>query len=213
MTAAAPLPQALLAQASKLGTSTVYEASGIACSIDPGIRPVWQGATVAASAYRLACAPQDNLALHLALEKAPAGSVLVVEAGGFPAGYWGEVLTVAAAQRGIMGLVINGSVRDNGALRDRGFPVFARGVSMRGTGKARVPALGRPMIFCDVPVAAGDLVMGDEDGVLILPAGTVADVIGKAHARFEKELEMIEMPRTGATTVDLLGLAARRDKI
>lgn len=213
MAAPSGYPAELLTRALSLGSSTIYEASGADCSVDPAIRPVWLGAAVAAPAYPLTCAPQDNLALHIALERAPEGSVLVVEAGGFSSGYWGEVLTVAAEARGITGLVIDGSVRDIGALRTREFPVFARGVSMRGTGKARVPAVGQPMIFGGVPVTAGDLVVADEDGVLILPAGIVAATMENAQARFEKEAEMMDSLRGGVTTVDLLGLSDWRAKV
>jgi 4-hydroxy-4-methyl-2-oxoglutarate aldolase len=132
--------QTLLEQACKLGTSTLFEASGLSTSaVDTNIRTVWAGASVAGPAYPLECSPGDNLAIHIALEKAPHGSVLVVSAQGFVAGYWGEVLTVAAEAAGVVGLVIDGGVRDIAAMTARRFPVFARGVSMRGTIKASAP--------------------------------------------------------------------------
>ncbi|HWQ09900.1 MAG TPA: RraA family protein, partial [Holophaga sp.] len=125
-------PEAL-ALALRLGTATLHEASDLPGSaVDPAIRPIWIGAALAAPAFPVACAPGDNLAIHLALERAPRGSVLVVAADGFVAGYWGEVLTVAAEAAGLAGLVIDGGVRDTDALARRRFPVFARGISVRG---------------------------------------------------------------------------------
>ncbi|NIF74473.1 dimethylmenaquinone methyltransferase, partial [Burkholderia sp. Ap-962] len=97
---------AQLEQARRLGTSTLHEASGLAdSSVDPAIRTVWAGASLAGAAYPVACAPGDNLAIHVAMEQAPRGSVLVVSAGGFVAGYWGEVLAAAAEAAGVAGLV------------------------------------------------------------------------------------------------------------
>jgi 4-hydroxy-4-methyl-2-oxoglutarate aldolase len=115
-----------------LGSSTLYEASGLPCAVDREIRAVWKGAFIAAPAYPLQCSPGDNLGLHLAVAKAPRGSVLVCDCADFIAGYWGEVLTVAAEAAGIVGFVINGGVRDIAALEAHGFPVFARGISVKG---------------------------------------------------------------------------------
>jgi 4-hydroxy-4-methyl-2-oxoglutarate aldolase len=203
---------ALLAQARALGTSTLYEAGGLpTSSADPAIRTVWPGASVAGPAYPLECSPGDNLAIHVAMEKAPRGSVLVISAAGFVAGYWGEVLTVAAEAAGIVGLVIDGGVRDIAALTARRFPVFARGVSMRGTIKASVPSVGQPISFTGTPVAAGDLVVADDDGVLIIPAAQVAATLAKGQARADKEAGIMERLREGRTTLDLLGLSQWRD--
>jgi 4-hydroxy-4-methyl-2-oxoglutarate aldolase len=196
-----------LAQAGQLGTSTLFEASGLAHgATDIAIRPVWPGAAVAGPAFPLECAPGDNLAIHVAMEKAPCGSVLVVAAGGFVAGYWGEVLTVAAEAAGIAGLVIDGGVRDIAALRARRFPVFARGVSMRGTLKASVPSVGLPIHFTGTPVAAGDLVVADDDGVLVIPRDRVASTLARGQARADKEARMMEALAGGRTTLELMQL-------
>jgi len=194
----------------ELGTSTLYEASKLNCSVDPAIRPAWDGARVAATAYPVVCAPGDNLALHLAVEQAPKGSVLVVATSDFVAGYWGEVLSVAAVAAGIRGLIIDGGVRDIDAMKRMRFPAFARGISMRGTIKKTAPSVGEPMLFGGVPVAAGDVVVGDADGVAIIPAGRFAQVLDAARARAEKEARFMDQLRNGATTVELLGLTGHR---
>jgi len=207
MTNAQAYPEDLLEQALKLGTSTIHEASGLASSAtDTNIRPVWKGAAVAGAAYTLQCSPGDNLAIHHAMKKAPAGSILVIDTKGFMAGYWGEVLTVSAKTSGIRGLVTDGGVRDIDALEAHQFPVFARGVCMRGTLKASFGSVGEPLHFTGTPVKAGDLVVADTDGVVIIPAEHVAETMAKSHARFQKEEKMMEELRQGATTYDLLGL-------
>ncbi|CAG9247991.1 4-hydroxy-4-methyl-2-oxoglutarate aldolase [Paraburkholderia unamae] len=202
---------AWLEQARNLGTSTLFESCGLpTSSVDPDIRPVWAGASVAGPAYPLECSPGDNLSIHIAMEQAPRGSILVVATGGFVAGYWGEVLTVAAEAAGVAGLVIDGGVRDIAALKARRFPVFTRGVSMRGTIKASAPSVGRPINFAGTPVAPGDLLVADDDGVLVLPAAHVEATLAKGQARADKEAAIMEQLREGKTTIDLLGLAQWR---
>ncbi|CCE97000.1 putative dimethylmenaquinone methyltransferase [Sinorhizobium fredii HH103] len=208
MPASAPFSAEALELARKLGTSTLFEASGLSTSaVDPAVRPVWAGASVAGPAYPVECAPGDNLAIHVAMEKAPRGSILVVATGGFVAGYWGEVLTVAAEAAGVSGLVIDGGVRDIAALTARRFPVFTRGISVCGTIKASVPSVGRPISFTGTPVAAGDLVVADDDGVIVIPAAQAEATLAKGRARADKEAVMMQQLQEGRSTLELLGLA------
>lgn len=193
-------------RAKALGSATLYEASGLPTAVDPAIRPLWRGAFIAAPAYPLECSPGDNLALHLALERAPKGSVLVVGTGNFIAGYWGEVLTVAAQAAGVVGLVIDGGVRDIKAIEKLGFPVFSRGVSVKGTVKATAPSVGEPMLFNGARVAAGDLVVADDDGIVIIPRAEVERTLVEGEARADKETRMMAALREGRTTVELMGL-------
>lgn len=202
-----PYRAEMLDQARTLGTSTLYEASGLATSsVDPAIRTVWPGASVAGPAYPLECSPGDNLSIHIAMERVPRGSVLVVSTGGFVSGYWGEVLTVAAEAAGVAGLVIDGGVRDIAALVARRFPVFTRGISMRGTIKASAPSVGQPLSFAGTPVAAGDLVVADDDGVLVIPIADVERTLTQGQARADKEAQMMDALRAGRSTLDLMGL-------
>ncbi|MFZ6044594.1 RraA family protein [Pseudomonas sp. CR3202] len=193
-------------RAQALGSSTLYEASGLPTAVDPAIRPLWRGAFIAAPAFPLECSPGDNLALHLALERAPKGSVLVVGTGNFVAGYWGEVLTVAAQAAGVVGLVIDGGVRDIQAIEKLGFPVFSRGVSVKGTVKATAPSIGESMPFNGAQVAPGDLVVADDDGVVIIPRAEVERTLAEGEARADNEARMMAALRAGSTTVELMGL-------
>lgn len=199
---------AFFEQAKKLGSSTIFEASDLpTSSVDPLIRPVWSGAAVSGPAYPVECSPGDNLAIHRALKKVPRGSILVVSTGGFVAGYWGEVLTVAAEEAGVIGLIIDGGVRDIAALIEHKFPVYTRGISVRGTIKASAPSVGEPINFAGTPVSAGDLVVADDDGVVIVPAQHAASTLQNAKARFDKEAIMMAALRSGRSSLELLGLS------
>lgn len=184
------------ARARALGSSTLYEASGLPYAVDPLIRPLWAGANIVAPACPLTCSPGDNLAIHVAMERAPRGSVLVVAACGFVAGYWGEILTVAAEAAGIIGLVTDGGARDIAALAARRFPVFARGVSVRGTIKASAPSVGRPQLITGVPVAASE----------------AERVVAAGEAGAAREAAMMEKLVQGATTLELMGLSEWRTR-
>ncbi|MDE3085800.1 MAG: RraA family protein [Acidobacteriota bacterium] len=188
-----------------LGSATLGESGGE--PLPPRIRAVWGGARLAAPAFPVRCTPGDNLAVHVAVTLAPAGSALVVDVGDVAErGYWGEVLTTAAEARGLAGLVIDGGVRDTAALEAHGFPVFAATVALRGASKVAAGTAGIGTDVAGVRVEAGDWVVGDADGVVVVAAGSLGDVIGRAEARAEKEEGLFGALRRSATTVELLGL-------
>jgi 4-hydroxy-4-methyl-2-oxoglutarate aldolase len=190
-----------------LGAATLGESG--ARRLPPRVRAAWPGAALAAPAYPVGCTPGDNLAVHVAVTRAPAGSVLVVDVGDVHhRGYWGEVLTTAAQARGLAGLVIDGGVRDVGALERLGFPVFSDGIVLPGATKDSRGTAGLPVSVAGVPVGPGDWVVGDVDGVVVVPAGSVADVIAAGRARESAEQGYFEALRAGSTTVELLGLDA-----
>lgn len=190
-------------------SATLYEASGLPIALDPRIRAAWTGARLCGPAFTVQGRGGDNLALHHAVLAAPPGSVLVVDAEGAQHGHWGEVLAVAAQQRGIVGLLIDGGVRDREEQRGRGFPVFSRNNSVLGTQKAYPGLLGQPVLLGGVSIATGDLVVGDADGVVSLPASEVPRVLAAADARVAHEQDVFARLVSGATTVDLYGLPRR----
>ena len=190
-----------------LGSATLGESGGRPMA--PRISAVWPGATVAAPAYPVRCAPADNLAIHTAVVRAPAGSVLVVDVGDVPdRGYWGEVLTTGAEARGLVGLVIDGGVRDTAALAEHGFPVFSAMVALRGASKEQRGTNGVPATVGGVEVTRGDWVVGDADGVVVVPGDRVGEVLAAGRARADKEARFFEALRAGSTTVELLSLDA-----
>ncbi|HEY5023576.1 MAG TPA: RraA family protein [Acidimicrobiales bacterium] len=190
-----------------LGAATVGESGGR--PMRPRVKAVWRGACLAAPAFPVRCTPGDNLAIHVAVASAPPGYALAVDVGDEDEfGYWGEVLTTAAQARGVAGLVIDGGVRDAGALEAHGFPVFSTMVALRGASKNRPGTVGAPVEVGGVSVAAGDWLVGDVDGVAVVVAATVDEVLGAGRVRAEKEEAMFSALRRGDTTIGLLGLDA-----
>ena len=130
------IAQEKLIQLRDLGTATIYEAQGAKGALDSGMKPIDPTVRLAGPALTVDARPADNLILHYAVLKAKPGDVLVVDAKAFmEAGPWGDVLTLQAMKLGIAGLVINGCVRDANLIIELGFPVFCRGLSIKGTGK------------------------------------------------------------------------------
>jgi len=175
-------------------------------AVDPAIRAAWPGARVAGPAFTVQGAGGDNLALHHAVAAAPAGHVLVADLGGATFGHWGEVLAVAAQTRGLSGLVIDGGVRDVDEMRDLGFAVFSRNNTIRGTRKLFAGELGGEIRVGGVPVRTGDLVVGDSDGLVVVPQHLIEAVLDVADQRISEESDIIAALRTGHTTLDLYGL-------
>jgi 4-hydroxy-4-methyl-2-oxoglutarate aldolase len=203
-------PKTLLDELLELGSATVYEAARAGGAVDPGIRPAWNGARVCGPAFTVECAFGDNLAVHIALEQCRGGEVLVANAHAHLAGYCGEVLAVAAQARGVLGLVVDGGVRDSAALERLGFPVFARGLSIAGTVKHEPGRTREPVVVGGVAVRSGDIVVADEDGVVIVAPDGLEAVLEQSRARVAREGEIMNRLRAGELTLDLLGLRPRQ---
>jgi 4-hydroxy-4-methyl-2-oxoglutarate aldolase len=199
--------QEIAATLQRLGSATLGEAGGLAT--DRRLKAAWPGAVLAAPAYPVRCTPGDNLAVHVGVTTAPAGSVLVVDVGPVPdRGYWGEVLTTAAEAAGLAGLVIDGGVRDVAALEAHGFPVFSSAISLPGARKDQPGTVGAPVTVGGVSVTRGDWIVGDVDGVTVVPAGSLDAVCAAGEAREAKEVGYFVALRAGSTTVELLDLDA-----
>ena len=189
------------------GSATVYEAQGARGALDSGIKPIDPAMRVAGPAVTVDIRPADTLMLHYAMLKVKPGDVLVVDAKGFlEAGPWGDVFTEQAVRQGVAGLVINGAVRDARSIVEMGFPVFCRGLCIKGTGKNQPGQLNVPVCIGDVQINPGDIVIGDQDGVVVVPRDEVDDAIRSSQAREDKEAMFRARIRDGATTVELMGL-------
>lgn len=156
--------------------------------MDMGIHPLWTGMPrVAGIAYPLRCAPGDNLMLHAAIYRAPAGSIVVVEAGDVDYAVAGGNVCAVAQRNGIAAFVIDGVIRDVAEVRENRFPVFARGVSPIPGGKDVLDALNQPVHCGGVLVSPGDIVVADEEGIVVVPLADAERVLKAAQARAAKD--------------------------
>lgn len=194
----------------RLGAATVYEGQGQTGALDSGIKPVLPGARMAGVALTVDCAPGDNLILHHALTMGRPGDVLVIDAKGFiETGHCGDVMSFAAKQAGFAGIVIDGSVRDSAGLAEMNFPVFARGLSIKGPTKNQPGKLNVPIICGGVLIRPGDIIVGDQDGLVAIEADALEAVIASAEQREAHEEELRKAIAGGRTTVQLGGLEPR----
>jgi 4-hydroxy-4-methyl-2-oxoglutarate aldolase len=190
------------------GAATVYEAAGRRGALDPGIVAFSAAAAVGGRAVPVGCHPGDNLAIHRAVAEAGEGDVLVIDGAAVMVGYLGDILAQAAQERGVSGAVIDGGARDLEALRDLGFPVWARGPAIPGASKVVPGRIGEPIVCGGVQVAWGDLVVADVDGVVAVPAAEVETVAAAVARRLAFEEDVRAGLARGETTLDLLDLRA-----
>lgn len=189
------------------GTATLGEAWPAAWLIDSPLRPLASGMVLAGPALPVRCKPGDNLALHLAIAAAQPGDVLVVDYGGsLASGPFGEIMALACQMRGIAGLIIDGAVRDSAQIATLGFPVFARGVNIRGTAKLDRGQVGGPVAMGGATIAHGDIILGDADAILVLAAKDLPAALAAAETRTQREAVMMDRLRLGETTLEILGL-------
>lgn len=192
-----------------MGSATIHEAQGQSGAMASAIKPIDPGFRLAGPAYTIDCRPDDNLAIHFALTKAKPGDVLVVDAKAFvEAGPWGDVMSFAAQKAGIAGLVIDGAVRDSATVVEMGFPIFCRGLSIKGTAKNQPGRVQVPIVCGGVAVRPGDIVVGDRDGVVVIKRERTEEVLDLSRKREAKEDSMRKAIDEGATIADLIGLGA-----
>ncbi len=171
-----------------LSPTTLADVLTRAHVMDIGIRPLWTGMPrVAGPAYPVRCAPGDNLMLHAAIHRAPAGSVIMVEAGDVDYAVAGGNVCAVAQKNGIAAFVVDGVIRDLAEVRQNRFPVFARGVSPIPGGKDVLEALNQPVNCGGVLVAPGDVVVADEEGIVVVPLADVERVLKAAQTRAAKD--------------------------
>lgn len=206
-----PLDDALLDRARRLGAATVYEAAGGIGALPSTIAPVDPSWRIAGPACTVRSPAGDNLALHRAIVAAEPGAILVVATGDTEPewGYWGEVMSTAARVTQFGGLVLQGGSRDHAILPDIGFPVFSLGACIRGTSKHPAPegdGINAAIEIGRVTIHPGDLIVGDVDGVVAIPAADVHETLDAGLRGHAAEATMLQQLLAGKTTLDVLGL-------
>ncbi len=198
----------LVAAAARLPTATLHEAGKKIGALPSAIKPVAPQFRCAGSALTVHSPGGDNLWLHRALDIAQVGDVMVVFANGaHEHGYWGEIMTTMAHVRGMAGLVIDGCVRDGVLLGEIGFPVFSRGLCIQGTGKdfGAIGWINHPVTMGQVVVNAGDLIVGDADGVVAIPHALAGEVVAAGERREAEEAAILRRLQAGESTLSVYG--------
>lgn len=197
-------PKELIDQFRGIGTATVHEASGRKGAVDSAIKPISRGVRLCGPAFTVQCHPGDNLMLHKAIERAQPGDILVASVQGYyEAGYWGGLMATSAVARKIGGLAIDGSIRDSAEIIQMGFPVFCRGFCIRGTTKTVLGLVNHPIVFGGVLVHPGDLIVGDDDGMVVVGRMECEEVLKASIKRIEVEKTKAEKLRAGISGVEL----------
>lgn len=197
----------LIGEFLKQTSATVHEAMGRRGALPGAIKPISPAMRMCGPAFTVDSPPMDNLLLHQAIYAASPGDVLVVRVADYhEAGYWGEIMGVAAQARGLAGLVIDGGVRDSLELTAMGFPTFSRGLCIKGTLKHGGGALNKPLAIGSIVIEPGDIVIGDADGVVVVPRAEGHAVLEKSIQRVDKEAVIMQQLRDGKSTLEIYGL-------
>lgn len=174
------------------------------------LKALWEGARLIGPAYTVRCAPGDNLMLHAAIYRAPAGSVLVVDGGDSSHAIAGGNVCAVAQRNGIAGFIVDGAIRDVAEIRELGFPVFARAVVPKPGTKAVFLPLKQPVNCGGVLVRSGDLIVADEEGIVSVPAEQIEEVLQavSVKAAYEKAQTLDEWEQAHQKKIDSILKAA-----
>ena len=196
----------VIKQLSQFSAATIHEALGKYGNLPSAIKPISATMKVCGPAYTVKTMPGDNILLHRAYAYAKPGDVIIANCSGFyEAGYWGDLMSLGAKIKGINGLVIDGCIRDADDIEAMGFPVFSRGLCILGTSNHGDGFLNKPIVIGDVLINPGDIIIGDRDGVVVVPQNRITEAIEKSAAREAKEENVRRQLREGKTSLQIYG--------
>ena len=198
-------PQELLAQLEGVWTSTIADTMGRHGVMMPEIRPIFEPIRVVGVAFTVLNYPNDNITTHKALTMLQPGDVLVIDEGRENnTGSFGHNMSLQARNRGIAGFVSNGCMRDIRLLREEKFPAFCRGVCPRSAQKNTPGSINVPVQVGGLVISPGDIVVGDDDGVAVIPLAVAEEVIKRARQRMDMEYQQAQDIKNGKKPLEIL---------
>ena len=204
------IPTGTVTRYEKLSVATVHEAQGRVGLLSPEIRPVKAGLKLVGRAVTVFATPGDNVMIHVAMEQCEPGDVMVVAVNSrSECGYFGDLLATLMQARGIAGLVIDSGVRDIADLRQMGIPVFSRCISAQGTVKETLGDVNIPVVCGGQVINPSDLIIGDDDGVVVVRRHELDSVAEKSEAREDKEAAIRARYRDGTLGLDMNNMRQR----